>query len=636
MKKPHIVHKPWGKEVWLELNDKYCYKRIYINAGYKTSFQYHHHKVETNYIISGTAEVWLENDEGVIEKFIMKENDFFDVKPPKKHRVIALTDIILQEVSTPEVDDVVRIEDDTNRKDGKIDGEHQTPAICILAAGLGSRLNELTTHTNKALVPINGKAIISHIIDRFPKEYDLVIAIGYKAEVVEEYCKLAYPDRNIQFVQVNDFDKNGPGHSALACKSYLQRPFYLTTADCILNSELPKLDGNWLGASITEHPEQYSTIQIQGDNVTSFKNKSVDGYEYAFCGIAGIFDYQTFWSQLEKNFDGEVVSAFYTPNEYTTLKVKHIFWLDTGTPKLLANAKHVLGDKNISLTKDTKEIVYKENKRFIKFIPDTESLKNKKVRADILGDEGVIPPNVVVTNNFLSYDWMDGKTLYEIDNLNVFTKFLKRLEKLIVNKPKITLDEVTILNFYYLKTKGRLAKFESKFGVNYLRNEFIINGKHHKSFDELFSNIDFTKIPKIWGYINFHGDLQFDNIIYSDEKFYYIDWRDSFGGVTNAGDLYYDLAKLYGGILIPYNKMKDIKNLQFVENDTNMVYDYSISPNLSKFKEVYENWLSNNGFKLDHIKLITALIFANMSPLHEEPFAKMLICKAVELLSEYK
>ena len=38
-----VVHKPWGKEEWLELNDSYCYKRIYINAGYKTSFQYHHY-----------------------------------------------------------------------------------------------------------------------------------------------------------------------------------------------------------------------------------------------------------------------------------------------------------------------------------------------------------------------------------------------------------------------------------------------------------------------------------------------------------------------------------------------------------------------------------------------------------------
>ena len=104
-----IVNKPWGREEWLELNDRYCYKRIYINAGTRTSYQYHKQKLETNYIIEGEAEIWLENDLGVVEKTIMKAGDFFNVKPPKKHRVIAITDLILQEVSTPEVDDVIRI-----------------------------------------------------------------------------------------------------------------------------------------------------------------------------------------------------------------------------------------------------------------------------------------------------------------------------------------------------------------------------------------------------------------------------------------------------------------------------------------------------------------------------------------------
>ena len=118
------VNKPWGREEWLELNDRYCYKRIYINAGTKTSYQYHNEKLETNYIIEGEAEVWLENDSGVVEKTIMKAGDFFNVEPPKKHRVIAITDIILQEVSTPEVDDVIRIEDDTNRGDGRLESEH--------------------------------------------------------------------------------------------------------------------------------------------------------------------------------------------------------------------------------------------------------------------------------------------------------------------------------------------------------------------------------------------------------------------------------------------------------------------------------------------------------------------------------
>lgn len=119
------VIKPWGKEIWLELNDRYCYKRIYINAGTRTSFQYHEKKFETNYIIEGKAEVWLENDKGEIEKIQMGPNDFFNVQPPKKHRVIALTNIILQEVSTPEVDDVIRIEDDSQRGNGRIVEEHQ-------------------------------------------------------------------------------------------------------------------------------------------------------------------------------------------------------------------------------------------------------------------------------------------------------------------------------------------------------------------------------------------------------------------------------------------------------------------------------------------------------------------------------
>lgn len=122
---PKTVIKPWGKEIWLELNKRYCYKRIYIKKGTRTSFQYHKKKYETNYIIKGTAEVWLENEKGVVQKKRMKADDFFNVPPPKKHRVIALTDVILQEVSTPEVDDVIRIQDDAGRPDGRIEAEHK-------------------------------------------------------------------------------------------------------------------------------------------------------------------------------------------------------------------------------------------------------------------------------------------------------------------------------------------------------------------------------------------------------------------------------------------------------------------------------------------------------------------------------
>ena len=257
------IIKPWGKEEWLELNDKYCYKRIYINAGYKTSYQYHNFKKETNFIISGEAEIWLENDNGVVEKKIMRAGEYFNVTPPKKHRVIALTDIILQEVSTPEVDDVIRIEDDTNRVDGKIEGEHKTPAVLILSAGLGTRLETLTKEVNKALLPINNRAIVSHIIDKFPKEYEFIVATGYKGESLEEYCRLSFPEHKFKFVNIDnvDGDNSGPGYSALKCKEYLQRPFYFTTCDCLIDTKIPHLDGNWLGVYPTSYPEKYSTLK---------------------------------------------------------------------------------------------------------------------------------------------------------------------------------------------------------------------------------------------------------------------------------------------------------------------------------------------------------------------------------------
>lgn len=111
-----VITKPWGKESWLELNERYCFKKININSGARSSFQYHERRKETQYILSGKAEIWLENNKGEIKKMIMGAGEFFTVIPGRKHRVVALTDLTLLEVSTPEVDDVIRLSDDYDRK----------------------------------------------------------------------------------------------------------------------------------------------------------------------------------------------------------------------------------------------------------------------------------------------------------------------------------------------------------------------------------------------------------------------------------------------------------------------------------------------------------------------------------------
>lgn len=121
---PKTVTKPWGKEVWIELNDKYCFKELHLKQGNRTSFQYHQKKHETGYVIKGKLELWLENDKGEIIKKIMEVGDFYIIKPLKKHRMIAIEDAVYLEASTPEVDDVIRLEDDVGRPNGKIKSEH--------------------------------------------------------------------------------------------------------------------------------------------------------------------------------------------------------------------------------------------------------------------------------------------------------------------------------------------------------------------------------------------------------------------------------------------------------------------------------------------------------------------------------
>jgi len=630
------VIKPWGKEEWLELNDAYCYKRIYINAGYKTSYQYHNFKRETNYIISGEAEVWLENDEGVVEKTIMKAGDYFNVTPPKKHRVIALTDIILQEVSTPEVDDVIRINDEFARADGKIDGEHQTPAVLILAAGLGTRLENLTKDINKALLPINNRAIISHIIDKFPKEYEFIITIGYKGDSIKEYCELVYPTHKFTFVEIDNIEgtNSGPGYSALKCKSYLQRPFYINTCDCLIDSPLPHLDGNWLGIQPTSYPEKYSTVNVVGNDIVGYSNKNENGYDMAFIGLAGIWNYDVFWKQLEDNMiDGELVSAFQLPLNYPTFKAKKIKWLDTGNLDDLNKTKEYLNDKPLSLQKDNSEITYKENKIFIKFTPNKSVLDNRIIRANVLGNR--IPNNFKHTNNFISYEWQDGETLYKLNSFDVYVKFLDELKINMQDTMPNSIEHIE--KFYVTKTKERLQLFLNKNDISYYTESHNINGKEYPSLESIFSKIDFKQFNTNPFYIPFHGDLQFDNIIFNteDRKFTYIDWRESFGGFTSGGDIYYDLAKMYGGCIIPYDEMKNEDNIQFVKGSHSINYFYMYSTPIGLFKSYYENWIIENGYDLDKVKLITALIFLNMSPLHDNKFSKMLWYKSIEMLHDY-
>ncbi len=109
------VTKPWGYElVWAE-TDRYVGKILHIDAGQKLSRQYHERKDETVLVESGEMDLEVgQGPELVVRR--MRARDSFHCTPRTVHRMVAVTDVDVVEVSTPEVDDVVRLEDAYGRK----------------------------------------------------------------------------------------------------------------------------------------------------------------------------------------------------------------------------------------------------------------------------------------------------------------------------------------------------------------------------------------------------------------------------------------------------------------------------------------------------------------------------------------
>ena len=141
---PKKVIKPWGHEIWISWFKNYhVLKRIYMIEGQKCSLQYHEKKSETNFIVTGKANVLkgINLKKNVNEKDALTEynninnvndyissmgpNDYWDNEPFEIHRVYSIDSYTAYEASTSELDDVIRLQDDNNRISGFIKSEHQ-------------------------------------------------------------------------------------------------------------------------------------------------------------------------------------------------------------------------------------------------------------------------------------------------------------------------------------------------------------------------------------------------------------------------------------------------------------------------------------------------------------------------------
>ncbi|MCL0099891.1 NTP transferase domain-containing protein [Dehalococcoidia bacterium] len=510
--------------------------------------------------------------------------------------------------------------------------ESDSYKVCILAAGLGSRLGDLTRYVNKALLPVDYKPVLSHILEKFPSEIEIIIAVGYHHDLIRQFVNLCYPERNITLVQVDRFEgpNIGPGYSLLQCKEFLQSPFIVTTCDTLVLEQIPTPDTNWMGVSDAEIIENYCSVIIEQDKIAEIRYKEKIPTHDAFVGIAGVHNHERFWQSLEDNqqlisdeiqlangLAGLIEAGLY-PVEFT--------WFDTGDQEGLRRTQEYFGGVE-NLDKDS-EFIYFLNDDVVKFFPESEWVSKRVQRADLLGD---MCPNILnTTKNFYIYRKVEGQELSRIVDDGLCRDFLDWCKENLWERKRLGGKEAEQFNlicrrFYYDKTLDRINQFYRVTG-QHDRAE-VINGNQVSTLTDILNRLDWTYISRGIP-SSFHGDLHFDNVLLSrdpqhEQRFCLLDWRQDFGGIIEYGDLYYDLSKMYHALTIAHEAIKTDRFNVSVK-DGHVSFDFWVNNRLLSCRQILESYIIENGFDLRKVQLMTHLIFLNMSPLHPRPFNLLL------------
>lgn len=496
---------------------------------------------------------------------------------------------------------------------------------------------------HKAIMPLGSKAIVSHIIDRFPEGTRFIVAVGYLADQVKNYIGLMHPELPVSFVDVPDYDspKSGPGLSLLACQPQLQGPFYAIPADTLFELDLnaaehTRLGHNWAGVGdvADEDTPQYTTFaEDHSGRIIEVAHKERRPGRRAWNGLLYVHDHALFWSSLadptllagEHHVTNGMAGLINSDNG---LYAQEMGWRDVGTYALYRKEAERLTDFDFS---KTDEAIYFSATHVVKMFVDAEITRNRVAKAALR--PAAFPPIDAERGQFYRYPLQPGQTFYTVGTPERFTQLLAWCKETLWKPADVQPARMAELcdDFYRTKTLSRLGKYHGKYPDQQMLK--TVNGEAVVSVEDLLGRLRWAELSA--GVPVFmHGDLQFDNILLDEAsgRFNLLDWRQDFAGAVAFGDIYYDMAKLYGGILLNYDYIK--KNLlSYTDLDGHVWIDFAQRLTTPAYAEVLRRFVGSEGLDFNRVELLTAVIFLNMAPLHHAPFDKLLYALSTSRLS---
>jgi choline kinase len=499
--------------------------------------------------------------------------------------------------------------------------------ILLVTSGTGSRLGGVTSYTNKSLVRVGEKPAISYIVESYPEYVEIVVTLGHFGDQVKDFLLMFYPKYKFKFVNVDKYEGKGSslGYSLLQAKDELDCPFIFQACDTLPFDTFPAPCFNWCGGTARADGSHYRTLNVSAGEVNRINEKDETDYDYDYIGLAGINDHKLFWEVLQEEYEidednGQLSDCHAINRMIQMADVKFNFlefpkWQDIGNVKSLERARKSVNDTMHVLDKDD-ESIYIINNKVVKFFNNVEVCRNRIRRAELL--QPLVPKVIDKSDNFYSYGYANGKLFSKSVNMESFKTFLTWASSKLWKKSGDSSKEFygACRKFYFDKTYSRIDSFMAQ--NNIADEPTSINGIEVPTVKEMVSSLDESWLCDVPPY-QFHGDFILDNVIETDKGFKLIDWRQDFGGVLEGGDIYYDLAKLNHNLVVSHDIAR--RTLYSIDITPKGVECDILRKNmLMDCQGIFNEFCLSKGYDLKKVRVLSSLIWLNMSALHHYPF----------------
>ena len=529
--------------------------------------------------------------------------------------------------------------------------------VVIPSAGIGSRIGPYTKFMNKALVTINNKPAIAHIIDNFPDAEEIIIILGYKGDYVRQVVTAFFPERNIKFIEVDNWEGEGSGlgYTLNCAKKRLQCPFIFVSNDTVIPNDPCNLDpsemakfGNWMGYNKVRYQgerdtTQYRTLSVVHDKGTcqnkvgNINAKGVENDGNVYIGIAGIQDYRKFWQDMESPQAVSMGESYGMQGLSNIRAIEFKSWCDIGNMESLSKTRETLDEHEFNILEKENEAIWFKDGQVIKFSIDETFISDRIKRLEVL-DKDLFPKITYSDTNLYVYDMIEGDLLSNEISEPVMNHVLDSINAKMW-QPNLTDATPELIascyDFYQTKTQDRVDMFHSKYEV--MDQAGKINGIDVPTAQELLDGINWDLLCTDPYATAFHGDFHNENILIdSNGDPILIDWRQNFGkGNLEIGDAYYDLAKFNHGLIVSHGMVhRDLFSVDYSDSK-NVTIDIHRPSILVDAEQDYYKWLNKNGFDIQRVELLTALIYLNVAALHEFPYSMYLYYLGKRLLHKW-